>query len=355
MIGLLPLLLAGAFVLFFIDIGCHGHTANTSRLPNPLDIAELNRLAPQGRTALDSTQKAELRQVYADIVQAYSNGQVEVLREWRRKLPERVERVRQNDFDDIERPFFKLFFDEVVLRLQRRTDDQSFLRKSENMEDFEHTVTTMLLFAGIYGDVHLRRRDFGGCFDNLEALVVHWLISYRDYFHEEGRPDLEKVTDRFLAEWIRQIESENGYTRALLIQHIASVRVLGNSLMENCGMTWDEVSQNVVLQTTHGLIKAGYTPKWLDEFKDIPRHAVHREEHPEKLNYPEKKQKTGQGCRHRDPCGERRGFAIILPQFVAPRTPDGRRGISQFWLTEAFYRRVWHGSGKVRRRQHSAS
>ena len=110
-------------------------------------------------------------------------------------------------------------------------------------------------------------------FDGLEAHVVRWLKSCQNCFNAAGRTDMEKTAERFLAEWIDQIESENGYTRACLVQDIACVRVQGDSLMENCGMTWDEVSQNVVLQVTHGLIKAGYTPKWLDEFKNIPRHV----------------------------------------------------------------------------------
>ena len=148
--GLLTLvLLVGAFIVLFTDIGRHDYAANARRLPDPLDVAELNRLAPPGRVALDAAQLSELKRIYTDIVQAYSNRQVEVLREWRRKLPERVERVRQNDFDDMERPLDRISHDEIDPCLTRRRDTQFILGKYRNVEDFERTASAMLAFLGI--------------------------------------------------------------------------------------------------------------------------------------------------------------------------------------------------------------
>ena len=273
--GLLTLvLLVGAFIVLFTDIGRHDHAANARRLPDPLDVAELHRFAPPDKVVtLDSAQKAELRRVFADIVQAYSNRQVEVLREWRRKLPERVELVIQSDLDDVELSFSKVLYNEVIPKLSRKQESRSILAEYASVDDFEHTIATILAFAGIYGDVRLRRREFGGRFDDLEALVVYRLMSYRDCFRAAGRTDLEKVAERFLAEWIDQIESENGYTRTCVVMSVASYRVWGDRVMEECSQTWEEVSQNAVRQFTYGLIHAGYTPKWLDEFKNIPRHV----------------------------------------------------------------------------------
>ena len=33
-------------------------------------------------------------------------------------------------------------------------------------------------------------------------------------------------------------------------------------------------AQSFVRMETYGLVHAGYTPKWLDEFSNIPRHAI---------------------------------------------------------------------------------
>lgn len=279
---LLLAFLLWTFVAQFADIGRHVHAATVRMLPAPQDVAELRRMSPPSRVPLDPVQKAELRRIYAEIVQAYSNRQVEVLREWRRKLPELVERVGQDDFDDAKRPFSRIFFDEVIPKLGRRQEDQSILSEYSGVEDFERIVATVLAFAGIYGDVRLRRREFGGRFNDIEMLVVYRLKTYRDCFRTAGRTDMEKVADRFLSEWINQIESENGYTRALLIHYLARDRVGASKIMENHGQTWDEISQNSVRQATHGLIRAGYTPKWIEEFKVIPRHVTPREGVPQK-------------------------------------------------------------------------
>ena len=33
-------------------------------------------------------------------------------------------------------------------------------------------------------------------------------------------------------------------------------------------------AQSFVRMETYGLVHAGYAPKWLDEFSNIPRHAI---------------------------------------------------------------------------------
>ena len=90
----------------------------------------------------------------------------------------------------------------------------------------------------------------------------------------EGRADLECAAERAISVWMDQIESENGYTRACLVKSIAHFRVWCDKLMEQGGRTWEEISQSQVRGATHTLALFGYTPKWLDEFKNIPRHAT---------------------------------------------------------------------------------
>lgn len=275
LVGLLVLLLTVTFFAMFTDVVCHGHAGTSRMQPDPVDVDELYRFSPPAHmVALDSAQKAELKGIYAVIVQAYSNRQVEVLREWRRKLPGRVELVSQHDLDDAECRFSTILYNEVIPELGRKKDSPAILAAYGSVGDFEQAVGTMLAFAGIYGDVRLQRKELGGRFDDLEALVVYRLVSYRDCFRDAGRTDMEKAAERFLAEWIDQIESENGYTRTRLAESIAHYRVYGDHVMREYAQTWEEVSQNAVRQFTYRLIRAGYTPKWLDEFKNIPRHAT---------------------------------------------------------------------------------
>lgn len=272
--GFLLVLLVGGAFLVSMDCEDHSHVTGVVCQVNPLDEADLLHWSPHRLTVtLDPVRTAEVGRIYAEIVQAYSNRQVNVLSEWRRNLPGKVERISPGDMRRIEFRFSRILCDEVICKLKRKEDPQSILAEYQSVVNFSQSVGAMLAFAGIYGDVRLRRREFGGWFDELEALVVCRLTSYRDCFHKAGRTELAQAAEHFLAEWIDQIESPNGYTKALLLQRIAYVRKWGDRLMEHCGQTWEEISQNSVRQTTHTLICAGYTPMWLDEFKVIPRHV----------------------------------------------------------------------------------
>ena len=277
------LLLAAAFLAMFTDVGRHEHAENVRRRPDPLDVEDLRRLSPPEHTvALVPAQKAELEGIYADIVLAYSNGQVEVLREWRRKLPERVELIRLNDFDDISQPLFRLVYDESLAKLNKSLGKESIGEVYGNVSEFERHVDTLITLVLLYGDVELHRRSLGGLFKDIEAFIYYRLKFYRDGFRAEGRADLECAAERAISVWMDQIESENGYTRACLVKSIAHFRVWCDKLMEQDGRTWEEISQSQVRGATHTLALFGYTPKWLDEFKNIPRHATPNAKQPVK-------------------------------------------------------------------------
>lgn len=277
--GLLILvLLVGAFLVLFTDIGRHDHAANVRGQPDPLDVAEFDRLSPNRRgLALDSVRRVELRAVCKEVAIAYSNEQSEVLCEWRRKLPGMLEPLKEDDLGDVWRPIIGVAEDELHVKLNRILGNEPIDENYVDVADFKCHVDALIAFSLLYGDIMLRRRDFGVPFKIHEASVFCRLKSYRDSFRAEGLTDLEEAAERSLARWIDQIESENGYTRALLVKEIAWLRVQGERIMSDSGKSWEDVSQDHVRGTLHTLTWAGYTPKWLDEFKNIPRHATPKE------------------------------------------------------------------------------
>lgn len=277
-VGLLTLVtLVATFLVLFTDIGPHGHAANTRRQPDPLDMADWLRFSqPDKLVSLDFIQKTELKDVFNDIVKAYSNEQVGVLRDWRENLPEKVKFLGTDVLIEIGRPFLDIIHDELHGKLNKILGKESIGEEFENVADFERHAETLITLALIYGDVQLRRRNYGGLFGSLEALMYYRLKSYRDGFRTEGRTELETSAERALAKWIDQIESENGYMKALLVKEIAWLRLHGERIMADSGKSWEEVSQNHIRGTIHMLTWAGYTPKWLGEFKNIPRHAAPR-------------------------------------------------------------------------------
>lgn len=276
LVGLLALaLLAGAFLVLFTDVGRHGHDVNVRAEPDPLDVEELRHFSPPRHEAgLGSAQKTELKAVCACVATAYSNGQVEVLREWRRELPRMLESLAEDDLRSVWRPIIHVMEDELHTKLNKILMKESVGEAYETVADFERHAEALLEISLIYGDILLRRRDFGVPFTLLEPSVFYRIKSYRDGFHAEGRPDMKESAEKLLTKWINQVESKNGYTRAQLVNRIARSRVWADRTMKQTGKSWAELSQNSVSQTVYTLVLFGYTPKWLDEFKDIPRHAT---------------------------------------------------------------------------------
>lgn len=222
---------------------------------------------------LEPDRRVELTKAYSDVVQAYSNGQAEVLHEWRLKLPRKVESLATSDLLKIDRPFFNVVYGELLTKMNRILAKEPLDEDYADATAFERHAASLLELVRLYGDIQIQRRKFENLFGDLEALVFYRLTAYENYYRNVGRRDLERAAKRFSSEWIDQIESRDGYTRRLLVYHIENCRKWGDNLMDQCKQSWDEISQNVVSQTVYTLKWAGYTPKWLVDFKNIPRNS----------------------------------------------------------------------------------
>lgn len=256
----------------------HAHTNNSCQCGG---LPVVDEFIPHPHVVLSPARKAELKTICAGIAKSYSNDQVEVLYEWRTRLPEMLESLGKNDLREIRRPIAAIIYNELHLNVNKILRKEPLDEEFGGEEEFVRHANALVAIAFIDGDVSLRRGDLGRI-DDLEPWVFFRLKSYRDSFKEQGRSNLERAADLILAKWIDQIESEDGYTRTILRDRIANNRKWGDVLMSQSGLTWEEVAQGAVSQTVHILKTVGYTPKWLDEFKNIPRHATPREEEPSK-------------------------------------------------------------------------
>lgn len=228
-------------------------------------------IVPLQDVVLDPARRMELKRVYADIVQAYSNGQVRTLQEWRRILPSQVEKIRESDLIDVERQFLGVVHDELLIKVNKILAGRPIEEDYGSATAFETHLLSFWAFTCLYGDIQLRRRGFGTLFSDLEALVLYRLKAYRDHYHAIGKNDLENTADRFLSQWTAQIESENGYTRNLLVSRIENDRKWADSIQRETGQSWEEIVQSAIGQTVHMLRRVGYDPKWVQEFKNVPR------------------------------------------------------------------------------------
>ena len=92
-------------------------------------------------------------------------------------------------------------------------------------------------------------------FRTLKALV--------EKFRKDGRKDFEAIAQKFLDMWVAHIESRQGFVRRYahyLLENDLSLIEVGRR------GTREEII-NRARKSADALIRRGYTPKWLNEFK----------------------------------------------------------------------------------------
>ena len=162
-------------------------------------------------------------------------------------------------------------FPEVKMPLRFAFDD-SFLRTERLLDfacvdDFERFAWVNTEVSMYYGRLYLRGRNFETpiCIEYLTFLRFR---KYKEKFLAEGKKDLEQVAQRFMDLWIAHIESPEGFTRIGLRGLIRQRTELDEAVRPGSGVSHEDVIE-FGRGMTMGLVRCGYTPKWLD--KDFPQ------------------------------------------------------------------------------------
>lgn len=227
------------------------HAAQHARRGNELHDAPVKRYVPP-----TAEEMRTYLQIVGDIVAAYSNGQEKAMYEGVARFPKSVYGLRGDDHHKVELPLARMWCNE---RIRLREDG---LKEFASVEDFEHAMRVSMALARIYGRFIV---DSGLTADrylvSIECETLERLQKYKDKFAREGKSDCLRVTERFLAEWIAQIESNNGFTRV-------SMRTQEQRLRHfvEIGEATAEVLRRDLRKGVYQLQKfCDYTPKWLDE------------------------------------------------------------------------------------------
>ena len=191
------------------------------------------------------------------ITEAYTNGMLNELRQRLDEIPAVITNSHYHFYLTLVRPL------STALDSRFLMTDQ--LRDFTDRTDFERSVESSLLVVKFLGNMAILRGEFPGCLSVYDGNTLRNLRRYREKFHKEGREDLVHAADRFLAEWIGQIESEFGFTRWLLWHQLD----LQWPLFEEGKMTRTQLT-DCIRNWSFGLDRTGYKPKWLDEFIDGP-------------------------------------------------------------------------------------
>lgn len=199
-----------------------------------------------------------VRAAYIRILEAYTNGTVGVLRRRIDEMPDVVTNMQDQLYIELEMPLRSSFNDRFLW-------NQRILDFNESSE-FERYAEANLLVAKFLGNMVVRRGEgANGVLMVYDRNVLRQLKRYCDNFERENRKDFVAVTDRLIDDWIEQIDSEFGFTRWFMWHDLDN--------------NWDHVVEGSMtraelLERTRSwardLIKAGHTPKWIDEFRDGP-------------------------------------------------------------------------------------
>ena len=208
------------------------------------------------RIDIDDVEQFALKSVFRDIEIAYKNYQVDAMTNAMANVSNRIDHVQGQLFIDLRwgiMSFFANYFVHDALRQQFDT-----------VADFERFVTAHTKTALFLGDCYCRRNDYYDWdLKWIEAETFRVLKTFVDKFHKEGKSDYEEIARNFMGMWITHIESSQGFIRRFAhCQYEHCLALIG------IGRGWTrERAISVARGSAEILIRYGYTPKWLDEFK----------------------------------------------------------------------------------------
>ena len=263
--GALVIVAGAGVLLMFLSAG--GTRKSTQRTVSLECVGDLPKqevrmpwsdmdIDPPNQTVTAAAQE-ELVSAYRELYVAYTNSDVDAMQDCMSRMPSTVSNVLARILLVAEGDFYESVWSTFLTSTN--------LVEFANVEDVRRYFQVNLLAVRFLGDTDLRRRSYSGLI-SIERRVLKKLNCYKEKFHNETRTDMEACIDGFIAQWVEHIESEKGYTRMYMRSQVA---------LQCDHVLKDGWSQERLLDAIRryadGLIRVGYTPKWLDEeFPAVP-------------------------------------------------------------------------------------
>ncbi len=214
----------------------------------------------------------ELKAFFVQVTDAYTNRNYEIVRKQIANVPETLYDVTRQVYQDAINPFCTVFMDEVLWKSGGFLESLPLpvFENAQELSTYLRVNTDVALFLG---RTFIKRKEWIHPLDFLESAALMQLGRYRRMYLHEGKSDHVEVVDRFTHEWQQHIESEDGFTRQYM-WHVVDRYVYEREHREISWKrhrldTWLSKEQifRIARSEAEGLIKHGYTPKWIDEFK----------------------------------------------------------------------------------------
>ena len=207
------------------------------------------------RIDVDVAEQMALREIFHDIENAYTNSNVEAMARAMACVSNRVDYIGDKLYRELEKGIETVLYGQFLLDCRRSSFD--------SIQDFETFSELHIRVALFLGNCACRRKEYDPApMRQIEFRTYDAIKKYVDRFHVEGKRDFEAVARGFLDKWIEHIESERGFTRWYARCLMAAYEI---SIAE--GEFTRESAVRSVRKAATPLIRLGYTPKWLEEFK----------------------------------------------------------------------------------------
>lgn len=249
---------AGVLLMFLLAGGTRKRTHMSVSLECVGDLPKQEERIPWSDMDVDppnqtatASEREELVSAYRNLHIAYTNGDVNAMQDCMSRMPSTVSNVLARILSVAEEDFYESVWSTFLIPTN--------LVEFANVEDVRRYFRVNLLAVRFLGDTDLSRRTYSGLI-SMERRVLKKLNCYKEKFHNERRADMEACVDSSLAQWIEHIESERGYTRMYMRGQVTLQ--YGHVLKDGWSQ---ERLLDAIRRYADGLIKAGYTPKWLDE------------------------------------------------------------------------------------------
>ena len=230
------------------------HWGHSSRDGRPCAFAY--RYHPPERVPVTAEQSNAVARAFNEIVASYRKGDVSAMRARIMEMPDVVSNMTEKAF--VGPAFTAVHAMEEGFTMSRE------LKEFATPIDFMQYCRINIDFALFVGNVFLMREDYESPMSQLDFRVLQVLLRYKDDFHAKGRMDMELAVDSFISEWETQIESENGFTRQYMWYQVD----LQWACYNDGEWTLAQLSE-WAKRYAKGLVRLGYTPKWLSEFDDL--------------------------------------------------------------------------------------
>lgn len=190
-----------------------------------------------------------------DIRASVTNGQCAALKDYAEVLLAQTSLPKIGTCGEAEEALRKPFYD-------------SFLWRNGKLEGFD-TLPALDTYLRInldlmihYGNLDIRNGKLE-LLPAKEYLALKTLNDYKAVFHGEGKVKFEALVDSYLKSLIAHIESPDGFTRISAHYTVQLNTDFANAARPGTGVS-RESAIKIGRAVAQGLVRSGYTPKWLD-------------------------------------------------------------------------------------------